>query len=292
MKTNIKTKSGLPKLAVISRNSCGFIVAYGSRICAGVAAVVAMVLASAGTVSAQSFSWDNSWSNPFVATGNSPECTAYAWGRFKVVNGDSLQFTSTSGRHGGRFYELAVETPTIYRDSVPVRGALPSWTKPNDYGHVGVVERVNSDGSCYISEQNWPSGQGPNAKTLSAADMVTRTSNLSNGTKVKYYLAGYVCPNRPSSIGTLYTAKINSNLQLDVAVLDEDRRNVSVLVALFDDRNNVVSNTTGSGTMTPNRTVRVTWNSPRLTRGKNYTVRFWTTDFKGLKSNKATTFVW
>lgn len=252
---------------------------------------VTLALASAGTASAQSFDWDSSWSNPFVASGNSAQCTAYAWGRFRVLNGDALQFTSTSGRHGGRFYELAVETPTIYRDSVPVRGALPSWTKPNDYGHVGVVERVNSDGSCYVSEQNWPSGWAPNAKTLSAADMATRTSNLSNGTKAYYYLAGYVCPNRPSGIGTLFTTRINSALQLDVAVLDEDKRSVNVLVALFDG-NTVVQNTTGSGSITPNRGVRVTWNSPQLTRGRTYTVRFWTTDWRGLKSNKATTFVW
>jgi len=250
-----------------------------------------LALASAGTASAQSFSWDSSWSNPLVASGNSGQCTAYAWGRFKVLNGDSLQFTSTWNRHGGKFYELAVETPTIYRDSVPVRGALSSWAKLNDYGHVGVVERVNSDGSCYISEQNWPSGYGPNAKTLSAADMVRRTSNLSNGTKAYYSLAGYVCPNRPSSIGTLYTAKPGSALQLDVAVLDEDRRNVDVLVALFDG-NTVVSNTTGSGSITPNRAVRVTWNSPRITRGKTYTVRFWTTDWRGLRANNSTTFVW
>lgn len=261
-----------------------------ARFLGSATAVITLALASAGTASAQSLDWDSSRSNPFYA--DLTQCTSYAWGRFKVLNSDSLQFTATSGRHGGRFYELAVETPTIYRDSVPVRGSLPSWTKPNDYGHVGVVERVNSDGSCYISEQNWPSGQGPNAKTLSAADMVKRTSRLSNGTTATYSLAGYVCPNRPSGIGTLYTAKINGNLRLDVAVLDEDRRNVNVLVAIVDDRNNVVSNTTGGGSITPNRAVKVTWNSPRLTRGKTYTVRFWTTDWRGLKSSKSTTFIW
>ena len=122
--------------------------------------------------------------------------------------------------------------------------------------------------------------------------MVKRTSRLSNGTTATYSLAGYVCPNRPSGIGTLYTAKINGNLRLDVAVLDEDRRNVNVLVAIVDDRNNVVSNTTGGGSITPNRAVKVTWNSPRLTRGKTYTVRFWTTDWRGLKSSKSTTFIW
>jgi surface antigen len=256
------------------------------------ASLAVLTLASAGKASAQSLDWDSSRNNPFVASGNSRECTAYAWGRFKVLNGDSLQFTATSGRHGGRFYELVVETPTVYRDSVPVRGSLASWTKPNDYGHVGVPERVNSDGSSYISEQNWPSGQGPNAKTLSAAEMVKRTSRLSNGTTATYNLAGYVCPNRPTSIGTLYTTRINSNLQLDVAVLDEDRRQVNVLVAIVDDRNNVVINTTGSGRITPNRAVQVNWNSLRLTRGKTYTVRMWTTDWRGLRSSKAKTFTW
>ena len=208
-----------------------------------------------------------------------------------MVNGESLKFTATSGRHGGRFYELAVETPTIYRDSQPVRGALVSWTKPNDFGHVAAIERVNLDGSCFISEQNWPIGRAPEAKTLSAADMVKRTSRLSNGRTATYSLAGYVCPNRPSGIGTLYTAKINNDLRLDVALLDEDRRNVNVLVALFDG-STVISSTTASGSVSPNRVVTVNWRSPRLTRGKTYTVRFWATDWRGLKSSKSQTFRW
>ncbi len=258
-----------------------------SRLIASAMAGMALWSALPHTATAQSLDWDSSRRNPFVANGNSRECTAYAWGRFKVLNSDSLGFTATTGRHGGRFYALAVETPTVYRDSVPVRGSLVSWTKPGNFGHVAVVERVDTDGrgSCDISEQNWPVGAPPTPKpvNLSASAMKKRSSS--------YSLAGYVCPNRPTSIGTLYTSKIRSNLQLDVALLDEDRRNVKVLAALFEG-NTVVSNTTISRTLSANRVLNHTWNGPRLTRGKTYTLRVWTTDWRGLKSNKSKTFVW
>lgn len=253
-----------------------------------------LVLASAGTASAQSLGWDNSWSNPYVAAGYGDQCTAWSEGRYRTLNGEWLRFVNPQGKavypNAGLMADYVTETSTTYRDSVPVRGAVISWKKSGEPGHTATAERILADGSVDIAEQNWPTGSGPNSKNLTAAKLQSRPSTV-NGVTSYYSLAGFINPNRPSGIGTLYTAKINSNLQLDVAVLDEDKRGVAVLVALFDG-NSVVSNTTGSGTITPNRTVRVTWNSPRLTRGKTYTVRFWTTDWRGLKSNKATTFVW
>lgn len=296
MNSYSKTKSGLPKLAVISRNFCGFIVAYGSRICASMAAVVVMVLASVGTASAQSFSWDNSWSNPYVSSGNGDQCTAYAFGRYKVVNGVSLRFIDGQGRlvypGGGSMFRFAVETSTTYRDSAPVRGALASWTKDGEPGHAGSIERVNnSDGSCDISEQNWPTGWGPNGKTLSAADIKNRPSKRTTGT-VYYTLAGFVCPNRPSAFGTLYTNKTATTLQVQFALMDEDRRQVNLLSAIVDGQT-VVPGTTISGNVSSNVVVKANYgNTSQLRRGKTYTIYVWATDFRGLRSNKSTTFTW
>lgn len=260
------------------------------RFIACAVAGIALMFTFATSASAQSLTWDNTRKNPFVLSGNGTECTAYAWGRFKFLNnGTELQFTQTYGRHGGKLYELAVETPYVYRDSVPVRGSLISWKRGSDYGHAAVVETVNVDGKggALISEANWPHGRGPQPTTLTATELQRRAGKTDSFT-----LGGFVNPNRPTAIGTLYTAKINSTLQLDVALLDEDRRSVNVLVALFDG-NNVVSGTTGSGSVTPNRAVTVRWgNTSMLKRGKSYTIRFYATDFRELRSSKSTTFIW
>lgn len=265
-----------------------------ARFLGSAAAVLTLALASAGTASAQSLNWDNSWSNPYVAAGYGDQCTAFSEGRYRSVNGEWLRFRNPQGNavypNAGLMFDYAVETSTTYRDSVPVRGGVISWKKSGQPGHTGTAERLYADGSVDIAEQNWPTGSGPNAKNLTAAKLQSRPSTV-NGVTTYYSLAGFINPNRPSGIGTLFTTRINSALQLDVAVLDEDKRSVGVLVALFDG-NTVVQNTTGSGSITPNRSVRVTWNSPQLTRGRTYTVRFWTTDWRGLKSNKAATFVW
>ena len=265
------------------------------RFFASALTAVTLALASAGTALAQSLSWDNTRTgNPYVAAGYGDQCTAFSFGRYKTVNGEALRFLDTKGKavypNAGLMYDYVVETSTSYRDTTPVRGALISWKKSGEPGHTGTAERIYSDGSADIGEQNWPTGSGPSSKKLTASQLQSRSSTV-NGKTSYYTQAGYVCPNRPTSLGTLYTAKIDSNLQLDVAVLDEDNRNVNVLVALLDG-STVVSNTTASGSIAPNRAVQVVWKSPKLTRGKKYSVWFQATDWRGLKASKSATFTW
>ena len=256
---------------------------------------IALTFALANAASAQTLTWDNTLGNPFVASGNADQCTAYAWGRFKNLNGTALEFTSTSGRNGGRLYALAVETPYVYRDSVPVRGSLISWTKGSAPGHAAIVESPNIDGlgKALISEQNWPLHWGPNSKNLDAAALLRRTSTAADGTVSIYTLAGYVNPNRATAIGTLYTTRITTTaLQLNVALLDEDKRPLSVLVGIFAG-GIVVSGTSVSGTVNANSPLTVRWsNTSQWVRGKTYTITLWVTDFRGLRSSKSTTFVW
>jgi surface antigen len=267
------------------------------RFFASAVAGIALTFAFTNAASAQSLTWDNTRTgNPYVAAGYGDQCTAFAFGHYKVVNGESLRFLNPQGNavypDAGLMFDYAVQTSTTYRDSVPVRGALISWKKAGAPGHAATIERLYSDGSADIAEQNWPKGSGPNSKTLTAATLQSRSSTV-NGQTSYYTLAGYVNPNRPTAIGTLYTAKINSTtLQLNVALLDEDRRPVQVLVGLFDG-GSVVSGTTGSGTINPNSIVTVQWsNTSQLRRGKTYAVYLWATDFRGLRSSNSTTFTW
>ncbi len=167
---------------------------------------------------------------------------------FLGANGEALRFVNPQGKavypDAGLMATYVVESPTVYRDSVPVRGALISWSKPNQPGHAANIERLYSDGSADIAEQNWPKGSGPNSKTLTAATLQSRSSTV-NGQTSYYTLAGYVNANRPTAFGTPYITKTTSTLQLNVAVLDEDRRPVNILVGIFDG-STVVSGTTGS----------------------------------------------
>jgi len=266
------------------------------RFFASAVAGIALTFAFANAASAQSLNWDNTRTgNQYVAAGFGNSCTAFAFGRYKQVNGEALRFVNQQGKavwpDAGLMFDYAVQTPTTYRDSVPVRGALISWKKPGAEGHTATIERLYSDGAADIAEQNWPKYSGPNSKTLTASQLQRRSSTV-NGQTSYYTLAGYVCPNRPTALGTLYTAKINSTLQLNVAVLDEDRRPVNILVGIFDG-GSVVPGTTGSGTINPNSALTVRWsNTSQLRSRRTYTAYLWATDFRGLRSSKSTTFTW
>ena len=266
-----------------------------ARFIASAAAGIALTFALANSASAQ-FLWDNTLNNPYVASGNGGQCTAFGEGRFKSLNGDWLRFVNPQGQavypNAGLMATYVVQTPTVYRDSVPVRGALISWSKPNQAGHAAVIERVYSNGSADISEQNWPTGSGPNGKTLTAAQLQSRPSTV-NGVTSYYTLVGYVNPNRATAIGTLYTTKTSTAaLQLDVALLDEDKRPLNVLVGIFAG-GIVVSGTSASGTVNANSTLTVRWsNTSQWVRGKTYTITLWVKDFRGLRSSKSTTFIW
>ena len=247
------------------------------------------------TTTASAESWDNSWSNPYVAAGWGDQCTAYSYGRYKVANGESLRFTNPQGKavypDAGLMYDYVVQTATSYRDAVPVRGALIAWTKPNQPGHTGIVERAYSNGSCDISEQNWPTGYGPNNKTLSAASMQSRSSTV-GGVTTYYSLRGFVNPNRPSSFGTLYTNYIATTVQAQFALMDEDRRSVNLLTAIVDN-GQVVPGTTLSGSVPSNVVVTADFrNTSQLRRGRSYTLYVWATDFRGLRSSKSVMFTW
>jgi surface antigen len=290
MKSNPKTKHPAAARSIVSSSW------RGRHFITNAVAGIALTFAFTNAALAQSLTWDNTRTgNPYVAAGYGDQCTAFAFGRYKVVNGEPLRFVNPQGNavypDAGLMFDYAIQTPTTYRDNVPVRGALISWKKPGAPGHTATIERLYSDGSADIAEQNWPKGSGPNSATLTAAKLQSRSSTV-NGQTSYYTLAGYVNPNRPTALGTLYTAKINNTLQLNVALLDEDCRPVQVLVGIFDG-GSVVSGTTGSGTINPNSTLTVRWsNTGQLRSGKTYMVYLWATDFRGLRSSKSTTFTW
>lgn len=246
------------------------------------------------TITSFAQAWDNSVVNPYVLK-DADQCTAFAWGRFKVVNGESLQFKNLQNKivapDGGLMVDYVIETPTAYRDSVPVRGALVSW-KGGAHGHAASIERVNADGSALISEQNWPKGSAPNTKTLTAVKLQRRPSVSANGNVTNYELAGFVNPNRPPAFGAVYPTKFKTTLQVDFALLDEDNRQVKLIYGVLD-RGQVVPETAGAIKVNPNRPVRLNLTgTAQLKRGKIYTFQVYAYDFRGLRSSTSKNFNW
>src|SRR5947207_2844213 len=114
-----------------------------------------LILAIVGAVCLQTASaqtWDNSQANGYVAKGYGSECTAFAHGRYKTLSGEWLRYINSSGQwaypNAKLMYDFAVESPTLYHDSVSVNGALVAWNGPNgdsDPGHAGIIETIYSD---------------------------------------------------------------------------------------------------------------------------------------------------
>ena len=94
--------------------------------------------------------------NPYHKSGyGMPNCTAYAFGRFYEILGTmpKLSYGNAEDWYG---HEDGYE-----RGSTPRPGAVICWRKgvacvgADGAGHVGIVERVNEDGSIITSESGW-----------------------------------------------------------------------------------------------------------------------------------------
>ena len=256
------------------------------------------VVATACLQTASAQTWDKTTANNYVAFGFETDCTAFAHGRFKSLNGEWLRCRDTSGNsvspNAMRMYDFSQETATAYRDTVPVTGGLVVWTGPNgesDPGHAGIIESIKIDGSVKVSEQNWPIGSSPTYKDLSAAKLRNRDSTNTKGVTKYYKLRGFVNPNRPPAIGTLATQSLGNQILLDVPLIDEDGRNLRIQAGIVDGQT-AVAGTSWSSIVSANRTTRCVFPTSSLRRGKTYTLTIWVWDFKDLRSTKSTAFKW
>jgi hypothetical protein len=85
-------------------------------------------------------------------------CTWYASGRAKQLGRNSARVDRLSGDAGAWSRQAAAAG--IVTSNVPQVGAIAQWDVSSSmpYGHVAVVERVNGDGSIFISESSFGSG--------------------------------------------------------------------------------------------------------------------------------------
>ena len=108
---------------------------------------------NAGTAAVSQPSYRTYW------TGSNPMpwgwCTWYAWER-RASMGGGYQLPGGLGNANTWSYALA---GSFIVNGTPAAGAV-FQTGYGYYGHVGIVERVNSDGSIEISDMNGPAGWG------------------------------------------------------------------------------------------------------------------------------------
>jgi len=98
--------------------------------------------------------------NLSYASGNTGQCTWYAYGRANEIlfnAGSDLKWTCAV--HAGQWYDCNIDNGAnafSYSDDVtkPKPGAIIVWEDVNGFGHVAVVEAVNDDGTLDYTESN------------------------------------------------------------------------------------------------------------------------------------------
>lgn len=78
------------------------------------------------------------------------QCTGYAWGRFMEILGST---PTLSTGNAGDWYGYTGDG--YERGQEPRLGAVACWARPGDYGHVAIVEQINSDGSIKTGNSGW-----------------------------------------------------------------------------------------------------------------------------------------
>lgn len=95
-----------------------------------------------------------------------PNCTAYAWGRAYELLGKK---PNLSMHNANTWYSYNKQHNYYKYGTTPKVGAIACWNQ--SYGHVAVVEGVNSDGTIRMSESNW-SGRTNSSKAFRYFDRV------------------------------------------------------------------------------------------------------------------------
>ena len=93
--------------------------------------------------------------NGFNSGGN---CTWYAYGRFCEIQGNwnTPPITPVAGKSSAGNWRYRKNSACQY-GTEPEVGAVAVWYDPNGVraGHVAIVEKINGDGTLYISESGW-----------------------------------------------------------------------------------------------------------------------------------------
>lgn len=115
-----------------------------------------------------------------------PNCVSYCTGRFNEFNNQgSCKYL---GNSNANWFMNWAKPQGLQTGKTPRVGAAIVWDNGN-CGHCAIVERVNKNGSIYVSESGWSAKSYYWNATLSGANYTVGESWLNNG---KYKLLGFI----------------------------------------------------------------------------------------------------
>ena len=100
--------------------------------------------------------------------------------------GKTIQFSGSGGLHGKYWYDRITNGE---QSSVPKANSIAVWDDGGSYGHVGYVEKVDSN-YVYVSEANW--GPDYTMNVLDATDGQVKRFPRDDMDRGSYAFVGYV----------------------------------------------------------------------------------------------------
>lgn len=160
-----------------------------------------------------------------------PNCTGYAWGRFYEIQGGvpaNGNLLST-----GHACDWFGHSDDYNRGDTPAEGAVICWSGGSEgFGHVAIVEQVNSDTSITISESNYYAGP----------EATSESNPISYKDGTWYYGSSY------TFLGFIYNPAVTPGL----ATTTNDTQDSGSSNAMARDTSNDTSNDTSSSTYISN----------------------------------------
>ena len=95
--------------------------------------------------------WWWSTGNVYYENNPLPNCTCYCYGRVGEILGNFL--ATVPHDYAGEWWNLATDMP---KGQTPKLGAIACYGEGTYYGHVSIVEQINSDGSIVTSNSGYP----------------------------------------------------------------------------------------------------------------------------------------
>lgn len=98
--------------------------------------------------------------NPFYPSGYGlPNCTCYAWGRFWEISEQSGQphVPTLPSSNGGEWWD---DVSGYEKGGEPKLGAVACYSQPGQAGHVAIVEEIDAEGNCRMSNSGYSRDPG------------------------------------------------------------------------------------------------------------------------------------
>lgn len=138
--------------------------------------------------------WYSSSLNPFYPHAQLPNCTCYAWGRWKEL-GYPTESLSIGNGDAFQWFPYTQARGILICNQTPALGAIACWIRPDGArGHVAIVEAINADGTILISESGYQRPLTDPVYNMSKYFWTEILTPLNNYSVYGYNLQGFIHP--------------------------------------------------------------------------------------------------